>query len=232
MLKIISFNTQHCKNFLTNKIDIDRFAEFLKSTDADVIGLNEMRGEGPREDYTDQTKALADALGYNYYFAKAFDVGGENPYGNAILTRHPITDAKTVKIPDPENGQKFEPRCVLMAKIELPIGEYTFLVTHFGLSEVEQQNASETVLKNIVSEKCVLMGDFNITPKNPIIAEISKRMYDTAKLFECEKFSFPSDAPNIKIDYMFVSGDISVKTADIPAYVLSDHRPYIITIGE
>ena len=232
MIKVMSFNTQHCKNYISKQIDINFFADYIKSTGADVIGLNEMRGEGPRADYTDQTKALADALGYNYYFAKAFDVGGENPYGNAVLSRFPITSAKTVKIPNPEGTEKFEPRCVLVAKISLPIGEYTFLITHFGLSKAEQQNAFNTVVQNIETEKCILMGDFNITPDNNIISELSQKMNDTAALFDCEKFSHPSDDPKIKIDYIFTSKDVNTTFADIPPAVVSDHRPYVITIGE
>ena len=231
MITLMSFNTQHCKSYLSQKINIDLFADEIKKIGADIIGLNEMRGDGPREDYTAQTEALASKLGFNYYFAKAFDVGGENPYGNAILSRYPILSADTIKIPNPENG-KFEPRCLLFAKIDSPIGELSVLVTHFGLSAPEHNNAHKTVLENIKNEKCVLMGDFNITPDNPIIADISTKMYDTANLFSQPKYSYPSDFPKMKIDYVFTSKDLKVSFADIPAHVVSDHRPYVIKIGE
>jgi endonuclease/exonuclease/phosphatase family metal-dependent hydrolase len=74
------------------------------------------------------------------------------------------------------------------------------------------------------------MGDFNATPENPVLVPIKERMCDTAKAFDCEKLSFPSDKPEIKIDYMFTSEDISVLSADIPEIVLSDHRPYFAEI--
>lgn len=231
MITIMSFNTQHCQSYLTHEINIDLFAEEIKKTGADIIGLNEMRGEGPREDYTAQTEGLAEKLGFNYYFAKAFDVGGENPYGNAILSRYPIISAETIKIPDSESG-KFEPRCLLLAKIDTPLGELSVLVTHFGLSEIEHRNAHKTVLENIKPEKCVLMGDFNITPDNPIILDISKKMFDTANLFGETKYSYPSDFPDRKIDYIFASNDLKVIFADIPAHVVSDHRPYLVQLGE
>lgn len=55
-------------------------------------------------------------------------------------------------------------------------------------------------------------------------------MRDTAELFDSEKLSFPSDAPNRKIDYIFVSNDVSVLDADIPPIVASDHRPHTATV--
>ncbi|MBQ8605890.1 MAG: endonuclease/exonuclease/phosphatase family protein [Clostridia bacterium] len=231
MITLMSYNTQHCRSYLTREINFDIFADEIKKVGADIIGLNEMRGEGPREDYTAQTETLAKKLGFNYYFAKAFDVGGENPYGNALLSRYPICSAVTVAIPNPESG-KFEPRCVLKAIVDTPMGKLLVLVTHFGLSRAEHDNAHKTVLSLIENEKCVLMGDFNITPDNPIISDISQKMTDTAKYFDTPKLSFPSDFPNIKIDYMFTSRDIKVCFADIPAHVTSDHRPYVIKIGE
>ncbi len=38
--------------------------------------------------------------------------------------------------------------------------------------------------------------------------------------------SFPSDKPDRKIDYIFVSCDLTVTQADIHNVVASDHRPH------
>ena len=50
LIKVVTFNIQHCAVFPTGKIDFDAFAEKILSFDADVIGLNEVRGAGERED--------------------------------------------------------------------------------------------------------------------------------------------------------------------------------------
>ena len=52
-------------------------------------------------------------------------------------------------------------------------------------------------------------------------------MFDTAELFTENLLSCPSDIPTMKIDYIFTSHDLKVLSADIPADVVSDHRPYI-----
>lgn len=232
-LKIMSFNTQHCLNYITRKIDFPRMAEVIRESGADIIGLNEMRGAGEHPEYTAQTETLAEKLGFNYYFAKAIDVNGNNPYGNGLLSRYPIISAETVKIPDPEprryNGY-YESRCVLKARIDTPAGEMTVLVTHFGLNPDEAENAVSTVLMNAERERCVLMGDFNLTPESPILKPIRAELFDTAELFGGELLSFPSDKPDRKIDYVFTSRDIKVITADIPAVVASDHRPHTAEI--
>ncbi len=232
-IKLMSFNTQHCLNYVTRQIDFPRMAEVIRESGADIIGLNEMRGAGEHPEYTAQTETLAEALGFYYYFAKAIDVNGNNPYGNGLLSRYPIISAETVKIPDPEpkryNGY-YESRCVLKARVDTPDGEITVLVTHFGLNPDEAENAVSTVLDNLERGRCILMGDFNLTPESPILNPIRERIFDTAELFGGERLSFPSDTPDRKIDYLFTSRDIKVITADIPAVVASDHRPHTAEI--
>ena len=104
------------------------------------------------------------------------------------------------------------------------------LVTHFGLNPDEQENAVKTVSASLADNKCILMGDFNVEPSNSVLAPIRSKMRDTAELFDSDKKSFPSDAPEIKIDYIFVTPDIKVVSADIPPVVASDHRPHVAEI--
>ena len=123
----------------------------------------------------------------------------------------------------------YETRCVLKAKIDVADG-LNIIVSHFGLNKDEQKNAVTTVLENLPDEKCVLMGDFNMKPKNRILKPIKEKLFDTAEMFECKKLSYPSDKPRVKIDYIFVSKDLCVSSADIPEIISSDHRPYISTV--
>ncbi len=229
-MKIMSFNTQHCLNYRKRTIDFNVMAEAILACDADVVGLNEMRGLGTDADYTAQVEKLADLTGMPYYyFAKAIDVKGKGPYGNGILSKKPILKAETVMIPDPvrEEGGRYETRCLLKAEIE---GGVTVLVTHMGLHPDERKNAVKTVLEHVTESKCVLMGDFNMEPHDEILAPIYDVMQDTAVAFDSAKLSFPSDDPKVKIDYVFVSRDAKIDSADIPAIVASDHRPHIANL--
>ena len=226
-MKVMSFNTQHCKNFIEQKIDYQIMADTIKRCGAQIVGLNEMYDKGTEPQYEPQTQFLSELTGLPYfYFAKAIEVRDNNPYGNGFLSQFPILHAETILIPDPvvkDPNRRYETRCILKAKLE---GGMTVLVTHFGLNPEEQQNAVQTVLEHLEEEKCILMGDFNVRPDNELLKPIQARMKDTADLFETPLLSFRSDTPDRKIDYIFVSRDIEVIAADIPAIVASDHRPH------
>jgi endonuclease/exonuclease/phosphatase family metal-dependent hydrolase len=137
-----------------------------------------------------------------------------------------------VFIPDPpvrKYDGYYETRVLLKTTIDVA-GGLNVLVSHFGLNPDEQENAVQTVIPNLPENRCVFMGDLNMEPNNPILAPIMQKLYDTAQLFSAPKLSFPSDAPRMKIDYIFVSHDLKVECADIPEIVSSDHRPHTATI--
>jgi len=231
-IKIMSYNTQHCLNYVTREIDFDIMVDTIKKCGADIIGLQEMRDESEAADYDAQAKIMAEKLGFHYYFAEAIRFSGKNPYGNALISRYPIKKAETILIPDPEIKKYdgyYETRCLLKAEIEVG-GGLNVLVSHFGLNPDEHENAVKTVIQNLPEGKTVLMGDFNMQPDNELLNPIREKLYDTADKFETELFSFPSDVPDRKIDYIFTSNDLKVIDADIPALVSSDHRPHLAKI--
>ena len=230
-MKVLTYNVQHCRSYLRDVIDIPAVADAIRGYDADIVGLNEMYGKGTKPQFTAQIEALAHLADYPYhFFAKAIDFKGINPYGNGFLSRVKIAHAEVIPVPDPDprgyDGY-YETRCLFKAELENGV---TVLVTHFGLNPDEQENSVKTILPHLKSEKCILMGDFNVTPDNPVLAPIYARMKDTAEAFAEPKLSWPSDKPDQKIDSIFVSPDAKVISADIPADMTSDHRPHIAQI--
>ena len=229
-MKVMTFNTQHCKNFLEQVIDIPLMAKTILDCDADIVGLNEMYGTGSASNYTDQTAALAQLTGMHHYFAQAIGYDGIKPYGNGLLSRLPIVSAETILIPDPveKTGPKnYETRCVLKAVLE---GGVTVLVSHFGLNEDEKELAVETVLAHMPKEKGILMGDFNAQPHHAVLKPIFDRYQDAAALLPADTLTFPSDVPERKIDYIFTTPDVKILEAEVPEIVASDHRPHTAVV--
>lgn len=223
-MKIMTFNTQHCLSYLEKEINYELMARVISDFDADVVGLNEM--------YLGQTEKLSELTGIKHsFFAPAIEIPSRGLYGNGFLSKLPILSAENITIPDPETKAYkgyYETRCILKAELE---GGVTALVTHFGLNPDERENAVKTVLEQLTDEKCILMGDFNSLSEDPILDPIRERMKDVSDIFVEPLFSFPSDEPDRKIDYIFVSRDIEVISADIPAVVASDHRPHTATVA-
>ena len=231
-MRIMTFNIQHCRNYLNRTIDIPLFAETIRNYEADFCGLNEVRGEGPIEGYTNQTDALGDLLKFKRYFGRAIMVNGTSPYGNAILGRYAFKSVETLAVPEPEEETEdtyYEERCIIRAVAEVEGREICLLVTHMGLAVDERINAVSELCK-IIDETdipLVLMGDFNTTPDDEVLAPLFERLRDTDETADylC-KPTFPSDAPEIKIDYVLYRGleCVSVETV---AEVVSDHLPIV-----
>ena len=231
-MKVMTFNIQHALDYQKQVIDFDLFINAIKKYDADVCGLNEVRGDGPLEDYIDQTGAIADGLGFNSYFGEAIKVEGTSPYGNAIVSRFSFKSVETIKIPDPvikKGKHSFESRCVIKANANVDGKEICFLVCHMGLNLSEQKNAVKTIcaLLDDINLPVILMGDFNTTPEDKVLNPIRERMSDSDHMNPVKNHgTYPSDKPDVKIDYIFYRDLKCTKTETIQE-IYSDHLPII-----
>ena len=229
-MKIMTFNIQHALDYINKVIDIDLFADSIARLGPDICGLNEVRGEGALDGYTDQTNAIADRIDRQRYFAEAIKVRGVGPYGNALVTKYPIISAETVAIPDPavkREGGRYESRCVLKAVLDVDGHELCVLVCHMGLVDDEARNAVSTICD--ILDSCelptVLMGDFNLTPDSELLAPLYARLSDTDAVAAVPGApTFPSDLPRIKIDYIFYRG-LHCRSVTTIEEVISDHLP-------
>lgn len=228
-MKIMTFNIQHGLDYKNQIINLKLFSDFIKSTGVDICGLNEVRGEGPDAEYTDQTAAIGDDLGFYHYFGEAVKIGGVNPYGNAIVSGYPFKSAETVPIPNPRDDKYHEARCVIKAIFEIDGKDICILVCHMGLTDCELKNAVDTVC-NILDEidlPIVLMGDFNAIPDNEIIRPLLDRLNDTdEKSVSLNNFTFASYEPHKKIDYILYRDLKCTKTTTLKE-IVSDHFPII-----
>ena len=237
-LTVMTYNIQHGHVHLSDpgRIDLTETAEVIRQSGADLIGLNEVRGLGEHPDYTAQVERMAAYLGFHCFFGRSIYVGGNNPYGNAVLSRFPIGEAKVYHIPDPpsgEQGHRFEHRSILRAVAELPSGgRFAVFSSHFGLTPAEQKNA--VTLADALTEAedlpFVLMGDFNVAPDDPVLAPLNERLTTSTALLEGQ-FSHPSHAPTERIDFIYASKRVSILRADIIASTASDHRPVVADIS-
>ncbi|MGN1346907.1 MAG: endonuclease/exonuclease/phosphatase family protein [Eubacteriales bacterium] len=237
-LRIMTYNIQHGHVHLENHIDLTKVCDVIRAYDPDLVGLNEVRGRGVSRDYTAQAEAMAAYLGYHSYFGRSICLGGADPYGNAVLSKHPIVEASVIRIPDPAaDGGSVEPRSLCRCVVEIPEEgrasaydgphrKVAVYASHFGLSAAEQEHAVSTALTVLRDEPLpfLLMGDFNMTPDNPLLAPLDRKL-KSADAFLAGKKSFPSDAPSQKIDYIYTSPSITILTADIPQVIASDHCP-------
>lgn len=139
----------------------------LASLDADVIGLQEVLGF---TGMASQAHAVAEGLGWNVFVADAWQLGGGLTLGNAILSRHPLQDTRTLVLPSPP---EIDTRCVAFARVELPHGPMPVFVTHLtfqlhlGHVRCAQVRALADHVKRLApvdGPPPVVVGDFNAEP--------------------------------------------------------------------
>ena len=155
-VRILSYNIHHGEG-QDKQLDLERIAQIIESSKADIICLQEVDKNLKRSQKLDIAQMLGKRLnmqvcfGVNYLFS-----GGE--YGTAILSRWPILKFENHPLPTPE---KEEPRGCLVAEIDVEGTTLQVLCTHWGLTPSQRQQQSAATLKLLGAGPLVLAGDFN-----------------------------------------------------------------------
>jgi endonuclease/exonuclease/phosphatase family metal-dependent hydrolase len=160
------------------RVDLDLILETLRRVDADLVALQEVDRDLPRSGGADQARLLGEALGMAWRFAPALlgtpgapdawrpaepglpDLGGP-AYGIAMLSRLPIGDVKTVRLP--QRGRE-EPRVAQVAEVTGGGTRLTVTGTHLSLvpgANVSQLRALQRYLDGVGGPR-LLLGDLNL----------------------------------------------------------------------
>ncbi|WP_062105958.1 endonuclease/exonuclease/phosphatase family protein [Bacillus niameyensis] len=231
-MKIMSYNIHHGEG-LDEVLSLERIAKIIRDEKATIVGLQEVdRNFGERSDFQDQAKELAKLLDYHYVYAANIDIAhtdgqAENQqYGNAILSMYPIKDSENIPLTSYED----EPRGLLRALIDVCGTQLHVFNTHLSLeSRSKREQVKEIVewTKNFEGSK-VLIGDFNSEPDSEEIQALLGKS-DLIDCFEdiADNASYPSDNPEIRIDYIFASRQLEILNQSALMREGSDHLPII-----
>lgn len=223
-LKIISYNIHHGAD--KNEVNtLAEMGEYIKSTQADFVGLQEVDSICNRSGKVDQMKVLAEITGMHYVFLRHFEYDG-GAYGLGILSKYPIVSQQDDKITSMKNGEK-KSLALLSARISLPDGkEVDFATAHFALDQSTRLVQAGEVLEFLESEiPVILTGDFNAEPDTEEMTKLSRsfKMAD-----ENHGNTFPVFDPTKKIDYIWISKNNLEKVSKVTipfAIQYSDHLP-------
>ena len=155
--------------------------------DADVIGLQEVMRlvrPGTLEPISpehDQAAEIAKGFDYEIGYAAASDYGNGLIMGNAVLSRFPLYETRTFRLPDQGTGER---RALLYALAGAPWGRLPLFVTHLnwrfdhGFVRLKQvaficERITEVAPTQAGFLPPVLMGDFNAEPASDEIRYLS-----------------------------------------------------------
>src|ERR1044071_2817339 len=88
-LRVATYNVHGCVGMDGQRSE-RRIAEVIANMSADIVGLQELDLGRARSAHADQAALIAEKLGWKYHFHPAMRSGDEQ-YGNAIVSRFPIT---------------------------------------------------------------------------------------------------------------------------------------------
>ncbi len=233
-LKVLSFNIHHGKG-LDKRVNLERIANIIKSSEADIIGLNEVDVSfGKRSQFLNQAAILAEQLEMKFVFGpvitrkKSDEMAGE--YGNVILSRfNMINHNNHLLFSYPYLA---EPRGLLEVNFEISGKVISAFVTHLSINPFLQRKQIMDI-ESILQRKSnvILMGDFNMSPVSRNHSYISRFLRDSSER-ECGN-TYPANKPRKKLDYIFIHDDITAVESKVLTNdpVASDHLPLLTEIS-
>lgn len=169
MIRLLTYNIHYWEG-VDGATDLERTIEVIRSTGADIVGLNEVYHPAKLKGWDKPAlEIMAERLGMHFVFGQAqtFPFAFNRPgrsFGNALLSRWPILASAAHHL-TPTNGHA--PRGLLETRIALPVGDRTLTVyvTHLDAESEEVRLAqTQALLTWTIRDRGrphALMGDFN-----------------------------------------------------------------------
>ena len=204
----------------------DRIARVIRETRADVIALQEVPLGGGRS--PNVLEYLRSETGYRSA-AAATITEPEGLFGNAVLSRYPMAEVRTIDL----SFRAFEPRGALDTDLDCHGHPLRVVATHLGLNPAERRDQVERLLECFDTEEMavVLLGDIN----EWFMWGRSLRMLKSHFQKAPSPATFPSRWPLLALDRIWIRPRqrlvrVRVHASGL-ARVASDHLPLVAHIG-
>ena len=233
--RLLTYNIHKGIGGLDRRYDLARIVDTIAHYQPDIALLQEVDDGAPRSLLDCQADKLADALALphrSYQRNVRLKIGH---YGNALLSRFPLTDVVDVDLTIPFKKR----RAALIARFQVPIGEHSRTVAianvHLGLAGFERTMQ----LRRLLATDClahtreqtplIVGGDFN-----DVYGNLDRRVMRPAgfQLASGHGRTFPAAAPLRRLDRVFFRGNVQAGGAFVGHTSLarraSDHLPLIV----
>ncbi|MEO5764512.1 MAG: endonuclease/exonuclease/phosphatase family protein [Casimicrobiaceae bacterium] len=206
--------------------DAQRVIAVLRELRADVVALQEVASLAMHGEFLQQ---LRDALGVDVIAGRTL-TRGEGDYGNALLTRYPVTRSANIELA----VDRREPRNAIDALLAVSGAELRVVSTHLGLRPAERREQVQRILRAIDAAPAgltVLMGDINewFLWGRPL-RWLHARFRATPA-----PSTFPSRRPLFALDRIWVQPVERLRRLDVHRSALarhaSDHLPLVAEVS-
>lgn len=230
-LRFVTFNVQQGYD-MNGNLNFSGILYDLQQIDADVIGLQESDTCRISSGNNDLVRFLAQKLHLFSYFGPKTVTG---TFGIALLSKYPISNMKTYYMySEGEQAATIEAQIIIQSKT------YNVFVTHFGELEYDKEKQAEKMVE-LTSGKSnvILLGDFNFEPwslqyniTTTVLVDAWLAVWPTGiDDTGYNGLTFNWANPHSRIDYIFVSSDLSLTDCRVITEAhSSDHMPVTASI--
>ena len=228
-VQLMTYNVHSAYN-AAGRQDPEAIAAAIEASGAGIVGLQEVSRGWLIDGSTDLAAWLSDRLGMPFLFRGTSDA----IWGNALLTSYPILESGWGDLPQLDT---LIHRGYLWARLDVGAGApLTVIVTHLhqieGDSHVRQAQVPVLIEAWADAPHSVLVGDMNAEPGSPEMQALADAgLLDAWTMAGIgQGHTFPSDDPVKRIDWIWVTPDLVVVSADIPGTTASDHLPMLVEL--
>jgi endonuclease/exonuclease/phosphatase family metal-dependent hydrolase len=227
-LRLVAYNIRMGFG-LAGRYDPDALAGVIAAQRPDVVVLGEVDRAWLLNGGHDTLEALARRLGLRYLFGPAAD----QVWGDAVLTRLPVLDARSVPLPAdgaPTGAQ------ALGVRLDAGAGRRIVVVaTHLQPPPGGPPLAQARELTRFADEfrdgdPAILAGDLNVRPGSETFDLLVRAGYADALARYRPLPTSPADAPRQEIDHVLTTAGLTAVDAVAPRTTDSDHLPVAVTL--
>jgi endonuclease/exonuclease/phosphatase family metal-dependent hydrolase len=243
-MRIATFNILSGRSPGDDRVDEDRFAEAVRTIDADVLGLQEVDRNQPRSQHADLTAIASEAMGATanrfvaalsgtpdaWSAATDADQPDVAAYGVALLSRYPVSGWQVVRLP-PAPGRvphrwpgrvlpswvRDESRVGVFAEVATPMGAVRVVNTHLSFLRGWNVRQLRVLLRGLGDRPgpTVLLGDLNMGRAT------AERVTGLRPL--ATGATFPAHAPRLQIDHLLATPGLRAHSGGPLRLPMSDH---------
>lgn len=232
--RILSYNIHKGIGGIDRKYRPERISSVVRTYDPDIVLMQEVDEDHKRSLRHQQVRMFAEELGYNYYEFQPNVFLKQGRYGNAILSKHPITDMENINLTIPPKKKRGGLMCTIRFTNNNIEQDLIVVNVHLGLAAYERQKqlrilTAQPQIKTLPNSTPVLIGgDFN-----DVWTNLCRKIMNRENFFSALKKSrtYPAIYPTRSLDRIFHRGEIELKRAFVGRIALaryaSDHLPII-----
>jgi endonuclease/exonuclease/phosphatase family metal-dependent hydrolase len=237
VLRVMSYN------IAAGHGNIDGIVDVITLHDPDIVALQEVDVHwGDRSNWIDQARYLGEALGMHVYFGEIYTFdpvpgGPDEPrqYGLAWLSKQPFVHRGNHPLSRLSTQTEVPELIELPGFPEVAIDwhgrQIHFFNTHLDFrpdpaARVRQVAAMMAIMEE-TEAPLFLIGDLNARPGAPELAPLLAILRDAWEGQDDPGYTFPSHAPDRRIDYILHSEHFRVRCIIVAGTEASDHLPIV-----